>query len=200
MADENIREPIETGAETNTDETPSVEELMKINAELVRKNAEYEVQNRKLNQLKDKNLSQIGTLEKELKKRMTDAEQAEVERLEAKQRMEEHVAELERYKAVNEAVARYALLGMDREMAKQAADAEISGNMDLLAEIQRQHTQQTVKKAQAEWLKSRPQANVGSAGGTTVTQEQFDKMNMIQRTQLLKESPDVYRALLNNSK
>ena len=199
MADVNINEnePIE---EKKGEDTPTIEELMKLNAELTRKNAEYEVQNRKLNQLKDKNLSQIGNLEKELKKRMTDAEQAEVEREEARQRLEDHVAELERYKAVNEAIARYALLGMDREMAKQAADAEISGNMDFLAEIQRQHTQQTVKKAQAEWIKSRPQTNIGGAGGANVTQEQFDNMNMIERTKLLKEHPEVYSALLAKSK
>lgn len=204
MADVNINatEPNNESIQNNVSEnqvsgdpvaTPDTTELLKQIADL---KAELN-RNKKA---RDKALSEVGEYKKQLRAKMTADEQAEIERQEAEAQQKEYVASLESFKKTAEATARYALQGMNQEMAKQAADAEISGDMDALADIQRKHAQQMVKDAQAEWLKSRPQVNAGGDGGATVTQEQFDKMNMIERTKLYNESPDVYRSLLANSK
>lgn len=169
-------------------------------AELLKQIADLKAELNRNKKARDKALSEVGEYKKQLRAKMTADEQAEIERQEAEAEQKAYVASLENFKKVAEATARYALQGMNQDMAKQAADAEISGDMDLLADIQRKHAQQMVKDAQAEWLKSRPELNAGGGSGAKVTQEQFDNMNMIERTKLYNESPDVYKALLANSK
>lgn len=189
----NQTEPAEVATATETVSTPDAADLLKQIADL---KAELN-RNKKA---RDKALSEVGEYKKQLRAKMTADEQAEIERQEAEAEQKAYVASLETFKKTAEATARYALQGMNQEMATQAANAEISGDMDLLADIQRKHTQQMVKDAQAEWLKSRPELNAGGGSGAKVTQEQFDNMNMIERTKLYNESPDVYKALLANSK
>lgn len=199
MADVDIK----TNPEENI--TPKEEQIVPENdspdtKELAKQLAEQKTKNSKDKKALDKALSELAELKKQLRAKMTADEQAEAERLEAQEEQKAYIASLERYKATAEATARYALQGMSQEMAKQAADAEIAGDMDALADIQRKHAQQMVKNAEAEWLKSRPEINAGSNSGSKVTQEQFDNMNMIERTKLYNDSPDVYKALLANSK
>ena len=189
----NQTEPAESVTATEPVSTPDATDLLKQIADL---KAELN-RNKKA---RDKALSEVGEYKKQLRAKMTADEQAEIERQEAEAERKAYVASLEAYKKKSEATARYALQGMNQEMATQAADAEISGDMDLLADIQRKHAQQMVKDAQAEWLKSRPELNAGGGSGAKVTQEQFDKMGMIERTKLYNESPEVYKALLANSK
>lgn len=177
----------------DTNETPDIKELMKQIADL-------KVELNRNKKARDKALSEAGEYKKQLRAKLSADEQAEVERQEAEEQQKEYVASLERFKKVAEATARYALQGMSQELAKQAADAEISGDMDLLSDIQNKHFNQMLKAKEAEWIKSRPQTNIGGGYGANITQEQFDKMNMIRRTKLLKESPEVYKSLLANSK
>ena len=181
-----------TTVSDSTNDDPDIKELMKQIADL-------KVELNKNKKARDKALSEAGEYKKQLRAKMTADEQAEIERQELEEQQKEYVASLEKFKKVAEATARYALQGMDSDLAKQAADAEIAGDMDALADIQRKHTQQVLKDAQAEWIKSRPQTNIGGGSGTNVTQEEFDNMNMIQRTKLLEEQPDVYKALLAKS-
>ena len=70
--------------------------------------------------------------------------------------------ELEEFKRKTEAKERYLMQGMSVEMATKAADAEVSGDMEALTDIQRQHTEATLKAARAEWQKSIPQPNFGT--------------------------------------
>ena len=169
------------------------------NKELLKQIADLKAELNRNKKARDKALSEVGEYKKQLRAKMSADEQAEIERQEAEAERKAYVESLESYKKKSEATARYALQGMSQEMAKQAADAEIAGDMDLLADIQKKHTQQMIKSKEAEWLKSRPEINAGG-GNAKITQEQFDNMNMIQRTKLYNESPDVYRALLANSK
>lgn len=199
MADENINEvqeqevkeqaaPEENG--TNGNEEPDINELVKRIAEL-------EVTNKRYKNSIDKSRSENKALKDQLRAKMTVDEQAEIDKKEAEERQKEYIASLEKFKNVAEAKARYALQGMSSDMAEQAANAEINGDMDELASIYKRHTEQVVKARESEWLKSRPQANVGG-GGVTVTKEEFENMNMIERTKLFREHPDVYKALLNS--
>lgn len=174
----------------NNEETTDV-------AELVRRIAELEVTNRKYKNVIDKSRSENNELQKQLRARMSVDEQAEIDRKEAEEQQKEYIASLEKFKSVAEAKARYALQGMDQDMAEQAAQAEINGDMDALASIQKKYTELALKKAEAEWIKSRPQVNAGGSGSISVTQEQFEKMGMIERTKLFNEHPDVYNALIH---
>jgi len=199
MAEVNTNQVTEPEVTTTATENIEPQTEPADNKELLKQIADLKAELNRNKKARDKALSEVGEYKKQLRAKMTADEQAEIERQEAEAERKAYVESLETFKKTAEATARYALQGMSQEMAKQAADAEISGDMDLLADIQRKHTQQMVKNAEAEWLKSRPEINAGG-GNAKFTQEQFDKMNMIQRTRLYNESPDVYRALLANSK
>lgn len=203
MAEVNITNVPEEGATTTPQTTPETNPVENQNpdvGDLLKQIADLKVELNKSKKARDKALSETGEYKKQLRAKMSADEQAEEERRELEEQQKEYIASLEKFKAVAEATARYALQGMGSDMAKQAADAEISGDMDLLSDIQNKHFNQMLKAKEAEWLKSRPQVNVGGGGSVTVTQEQFDKMNMIERTRLLDEHPDVYKTLLDNSK
>lgn len=166
--------------------------------ELVKRIAELEVTNKRYKNAIDKSRSENKSLTEQLRARMSVDEQAEIDRKEAEEQQKEYIASLERFKKVAEAQARYALQGMDKELAEQAAEAEINGDMDALASIQKKYTEQALKKAEAEWIKSRPQVSAGGTGSVNVTQEQFNAMGVIERSKLFNEHPDVYNALLKN--
>jgi hypothetical protein len=51
---------------------------------------------------------------------------------------------------------------MSEELASKAAEAEIAGDMDTLAQVQHQYTQLLIKKKEEEWIKSRPPINAGT--------------------------------------
>ena len=202
MAEVNIDNAQVEKPDVNTENVNSSVEQQDLidNKDLLKQIADLKAELNKNKKARDKALSEVSEYKKQLRAKMTADEQAEIERQEAEAEQKEYVASLEKFKRVAEATARYALQGMNQELAKQAADAEIAGDMDLLSDIQNKYMNQMLKAKEAEWLKSTPQINAGGGSGVKVTQEQFDKMNMVEMTKLYNESPDVYKALLANSK
>jgi hypothetical protein len=191
---QNQTEPVNQTA-NETDNNESANDPQDV-AELVKRIAELEVTNKRYKASIDKSRSENKKLTEQLRARMSVDEQAEIDRKEAEEEQKEYIKSLENFVNVAKARARYALQGMDPEMAEQAAEAEISGDMDALASIQKKYTEQALKKAEAEWIKSRPQVSAGGNGSVNVTQEQFNAMGIQERTKLFREHPDVYNALL----
>lgn len=202
MAEVNIDNAQVENPDVNTENVNSSAEQQDLtdNKDLLKQIADLKAELNKNKKARDKALSEVSEYKKQLRAKMTADEQAEIERQEAEAEQKEYVASLEKFKRVAEATARYALQGMNQELAKQAADAEIAGDMDLLSDIQNKYMNQMLKAKEAEWLKSTPQINAGGGSGVKVTQEQFDNMNIRERTKLYNEAPDVYKALLANSK
>jgi len=110
---------------------------------------------------RDNALKKAGDATKQLREKMSEAEIKAEEEAQAKEEREAYLKSLESYKAENEAVKRYRLQGMPDELAAKAAKAEIDGDMDALADIQKQYTQTVIKEKEAEWKASRPRVNVG---------------------------------------
>jgi len=141
-----------------TEQPKTVEELM---AEIA--GLKLEAQRNKT--ALDKALKGKGEAEKSLRARMTAEEQeTEAKRLE-RERIDEELAGLRKYQQTNEALKRYMIQGMPAELAQKAAEAEITGNFDALASIQKLHSTAVVKAAQEEWMKSRPAPQGGSDDG-----------------------------------
>ena len=65
------------------------------------------------------------------------------------------------------------LQGMDAEMAKKAAAAEVAGDMDALADIQKSWADALVKSKEAEWKKSMPKAHIGDGSYPAMTKEEI---------------------------
>lgn len=128
---------------------------------------------KKLKAERDAALKKSGEAQKALRAKMTEAElEAEKQAQESEER-QAYLKDLENYKAENEALKRYRLQGMPDELAQKAAKAEIEGDMDALADIQRQHTQALIKEKEAEWKASRPRVNMGSGEDSSMTKEEI---------------------------
>ena len=121
----------------------------------------------------DKALKDVARLTKENREKMTEAEiEAQEKRLEA-ERAQEELAELRGYKHKNEAKERYLLQGMSPELAIEAAEAEVAGDMDKLADIQRKNLEAQIKAKEAEWKASRPRLNAGDGSSGSMTKEEI---------------------------
>ena len=153
---------------------PTIEELQ---AEIANQKNLYE-NSEKLRQKEkaalDKALKEVARLTKESRANKTEAEiEAENKRVEYENLQEEN-KELRAYKQLNEAKDRYLLQGMSSENALKAAEAEVAGDMDALAEIQKKHTEALIKTKEAEWKKTRPDANVGTGNSwQSLTKEEI---------------------------
>ena len=151
------------GADGAEKKTPTVEELM---AELAKVNAEKA----KLKNSFDEASSDAAKYKKALREKQTAEEIQTEEKIKAQEEHNRYVAELEAFKKKAEAKARYALQGMSEELATKAAEAEVKGDMDELASIQRKHTENLLKEKEKEWIKSRPDINAGNGDGDELTQ------------------------------
>lgn len=145
---------------------PTIEEIM---AEAAAERAAKEKNKVAL----DKALREVRELKESLKKKMTAQEQEDEAKREQEEQHNEYVASLEAYKQKNEAKERYLIQGMTVEMALKAAEAEVSGDMDKLAEIQKQHTEAALKAAKAEWQRSIPQPQFGVGEYSSMTKKEI---------------------------
>lgn len=183
-AEQENKDPEQTTEQENN--SPTIEEVM---AELAKERAEKEKNKVAL----DKALKETGELKKTLRQKMSAQEQEDEAKREQDEQHKAYVASLEEFKHKTEAKERYLMQGMCVEMAAKAAEAEVSGDMDGLATIQRQHTDSLIKAKEAEWKKSRPPVNAGMDGEFSVTKEQFDKMGYAKRVELKNKNPELYK-------
>lgn len=117
----------------------------------------------------DKALKEVGDLKKSLRQNMTAQEQEDAAK-------KEYVTMLEDFKRKTEAKERYLIQGMTVEMAEKAAEAEVSGDMDGLRDLQKQHTENTIKAEKAKWQKTIPQSQYGVGNDSSMTVEDIFKI------------------------
>ena len=123
--------------------------------------AKVKAENAKNKAALDKALHNNGDLTKQLRDKMTASEQeAEAKREEEEARKKE-LDDLKEFKRRAEARERYITMGMSPDFAKQAADAEVKGDMDAFAAVMKQYHTADIKKHEADWFKQRPDINAG---------------------------------------
>ena len=184
-------EPVVQNQEPSKDEPGKEVTMESLMAEI----AELKAQNTKTKGALDKALKEKGDLTKQYREVLTEAQQAKIDKETADEEQRKYVEGLEQYKAKAEAKARYALLGMGAEMAEKAAEAEISGDMDALAMIQKQHTEALIKQKQTEWMGQRHPINSGTGDDFQITKEKFDEMSMSEKSKLYRENNAEYDRL-----
>ena len=143
------------GADNKDENQPTVEQLM---AEMAKLNAEKA----KLKNSLDEAASEAAKFKKALREKQSAEEIRTEEEQKAQEEHNKYVAGLEAFKKQAEAKARYALQGMNEELATKAAEAEVKGDYDLLASVQRQYAQELIKAKEKEWLKNRPDISAGN--------------------------------------
>lgn len=156
--------------------------------------AQQKAENAKLKNANDKSSKEAAEYKKQLRAKQTAEEQASEAQREAEEQHKQYVAELEEFRNKTMAKDRYLAQGMPVDLAAKAAEAEISGDMDALATIQKQFTESVVKAKEIEWKKSRPEPQVGVGGEeTSVTKEQFNRMGYKQRVEFKSNYPETYK-------
>lgn len=193
MENQNVSENQQETNQTSVDNEEASEPEVTIES-LMSEIATLKADRTKTKAALDKALKEKGDITKQYREVLTEAQQAKIDKETADEEHRQYVESLEEFKAKAEAKARYALQGMSEEMAVKAAEAEISGDMDGLAMIQKQHTEAIIKAKEVEWLKSRPPINVGQ-GNSVLTKEQFDKMSLAEKSKLYRENQAEYDRL-----
>ena len=156
----NVNENVNTetaeqqGADT-TNDSESVDTLQSLMAENARLKAESARNKTAIDKLTKNN----GELTKQLRAKMTAQEQEEEAKREAAEAQQKEINELKEFKRRAEATERYLTMGMSADFAKQAADAEVKGDMDAFATVMKQYNEASIKAQKDEWLKSRPDIN-----------------------------------------
>ena len=153
-------------AESSQEPEVTIESLM---AELAQEKAARAKEKAAL----DKALKEKGDITKQYREVLSDQQKAKIDQANADEEHKQYVSELEAFKRKTEAKDRYIVQGMSPEMATEAAEAEVSGDMDKLAEIQKQNTEILLKKARAEWQESIPQPQFGTGEYSSMTKEQI---------------------------
>ncbi|MBR4590637.1 MAG: hypothetical protein IKO36_08285 [Bacteroidaceae bacterium] len=192
--------------ETNSAEEIKADEIKGADdADIAQKLAELTAQNQtlmnevaKLKKASDKNASEAAEFKKKYRETLSAQEQASEEKAEAEAEREEQFKKLLRENQIAKYVRQYMKQGYKEELAQKAAEAMYDGDTDALFNAQTEATGEIIKAKEREWLKSRPDVNAGT-GTQGVTKEQFDSMNMMQRSELRRKSPEVYERLVGRS-
>lgn len=168
--------------ETTEEAKPSYEELLK---QLEEKDKAYA----KLKSSFDKTSSDLATKKKELQKRMTDEEVDAEKRLANEKKL-----------ALYEAMERYTTHypTMDTATARRLAELDADGDRDAAADVMNDFIEALVKQKSTEALLGRQRVNASANATSQITKEQFDKMNVAERSQLYKTNKSEYERLVNN--
>ena len=110
----------------------------------------------------DKALREKGELTKQLRARMSAEEQLAAAKKEAEEAKDRELEELKGWKAKVEATERYKSLEMDDTLAKETAEAEISGDMEKVRSCFERHIKAVKENTLKKFLADRPQIAAGN--------------------------------------
>lgn len=142
--------------------TPTVEELM---AQLATERAEKE----KYKSASDKASSEAAKYKKELRSKQTAEEQEAEAKAEADKLKDEELESLRKELNHNKAVSAYKAI-TDEKVVETLIEAVSESDHNAIAAIIENQKKAAIKETQAEWLKSRPQANAGAYSSMTKEQ------------------------------
>ena len=129
-----------------------------------------------------------GRYKKGTKLQSTILAEAEAERLQ-KEKFESMSKELNHIKAVNA----YQKTISDENAIDTLIDAIADADHNVISNVIENEVKRRMKEAKAEWLKSRPPVNAGTGEESTITQEQFNKMNYHERVEFKSKNPELYK-------
>lgn len=150
--EEVITDPIDERNDQNEPEKkkmPSVDDLSLEVAQLKADNARFKNTITKLNK-------ENKTLSDWKKERMTAEEVETEEQAKAKAEHDAEFKRLQDFEQITLKTNKFISMGMNPALAREAAEAELSGDNEKLSGYYKQFNDEQIKAAKAEWLKSRP--------------------------------------------
>lgn len=157
-------------------------------AELEKQLADAEKRNAKLKSTMDVKLKELGDMTKRERERMTaeERERKEIEEIKAQNEM------LLKEREVVGAERRFIQLGCDADLANEGAKLLIDADYDGLFNVFSRIVEAKIANEKSELLKTMPKPQGGSSS-STMTQEQFDKLNYEQLVELKENDPETYK-------
>jgi hypothetical protein len=141
----------------------------------------------------DKVSSEVAEYKKQLRAKLTEDEQKQLEIEEERAKQAEYIKELEDFKKRSDATSRYVtVVGMSAELAKEAVDAELNGDMDALAQVYSKHNEMVKKQMETEFLKGRPPINNGSNGSALTKEDILAITDPVERQRLIAENIELF--------
>ena len=195
MTDENVKdiEATENENAKSEDEGLTIEQQVQ---KLTEQNQSLMNDLAKLKKASDKNSAEASEWKKKYQATLSAQEQASQEKAEKEAAREEQFKQLMRENQVNKFVRQYMSQGYTEELAQKAAEAMYDGDTETFFKVQSDATNAIIKAREAEWLKSRPDVNAGTGNSVQITKEQFSNMDIVERSKLKREHPDVYDRLV----
>lgn len=183
----------ETKAEVKTEEKKEAELSAK---ELNDKLQEALTELAKIKRERDKNAAEAKEFKDKYRETLSVSEKASEEKAEAEARREEQYQQLLRENTINKVEKNYLAMGWTSDEASRMAIAEVDNDLDAKVKIMSEVDVRKKKEFEAEFIKSRPDVNIGSGSGVSYTKEQFDKMGVVERSKLFEENPAEYNRLM----
>ena len=188
MAEEMATETTVTATEeTKAEETakqPTVDELLA-------KLAIAEAEKSKLKSANDKLSKESAEYKRQQRASMSAEEQKNLEIEERLKELTERAEKAEKENNHHKAVAAYKSLS-DSSVVETLVDAISDADHDAIAKIIESEVSKAVKKAQAEWLKTRPSVNNGN--GTSMTREEILAIqDASERTRAIAQNIDLFK-------
>ena len=182
---ENEKNNEQTGNESAAE--PTLDELK---AEIERLKGE----NGKLKSAQSNASADASKYKKQLQERMSEQERASAEAKELMEQLKAENAELKRNQTLAEYKAGFLGLGYSDDLAKSAAAAILDGKFSDFLTTHKQFVTDHDKALTADAIRNMARPGAGGSD-TSVTKEQFAKMNYADRVKLYNEQPELYKKL-----
>ena len=140
----------------------------------------------------DKKASEVAELNKQLKSKMTQEEQAAAKQAEAMAAMQAELESLRADKTISEYTAQFLSLGYDEKLAKSTAEALHKGDMAVVFKNQAAFVAEREKSMKADLLKNTPVPPAGN-GEKAPSKEEFQKMSLLEKATFASEHPELYK-------
>jgi len=145
----------------------------------------------------DKKASEAAELNRQLKSRMSEEEQARAKQAEDLANMQAELEQLRAEKAISELTAQFLGLGYGEELAKSTASALHKGDMQVLFKNHAKFTADREKALKAELLRETPTPPAGE-GSKGLSKADFQKMSLADKNKFAAENPEQYKEFYNS--
>lgn len=155
---------------------------------------------KRLKDLLSKANSEAADYKKQLRNKMTEAEQREADEKEAREKLLQQNQELTKKIAISENSTQLLALGYDAELAVKTAEAMYSGDLSTVFANQKAFIEKREADLKAELMRGTPKPPTGnnSAGGMTL--EKLRAMSVADRFQFQQTHPEEYKQLYEADK
>ena len=188
-------ETVETPEVTETPETTENEKTPPTIEELMAERERLMVELAKTRRQSDRNAADAKGWKEKLRATQSEKDIMDAEKAEAQAKKDEEFEDMKKRLEINDLTENFMDIGYSKDLAKKAATAQVEGDTDSLLIIQKQFQEAQKKAWEADFLKSRPEIQVGGTT-STITKEQFEQMSLIERTKLKRENPAEYDRLV----